>query len=224
MFDNNKEKKKKAPKGAIKFSLLLSEEQNVVKAAIESQEKPVTFIHGQAGTGKTLVAALTALNLLFRGDKNSIIITRPTVATEDNGFLPGSFQEKLEPWLVPIRDNLRKAYNFPEKIKRMEEEGQIEIVTLTHFRGRTFDNAICIIDEYQNLTAAQLEMCIGRLGKDSIMIFCGDDHQVDLKKGVGSATVYSLKLKNNQYVNYFTLVENHRHPAVMSLLKDLQND
>ncbi len=155
---------KKAPKGAIRFSLSLSAEQKAAKAEILNH--PFNFIVGKAGSGKTLLAVQVALDQFFKRECNKIIITRPTIATEDNGFLPGSEKEKMEPWLVPIRSNMRKIYNKPEILDKMEMAEQIELVSLAHFRGRTFDSSIVIVDEFQNLTRSQLAMAIGRLGKD----------------------------------------------------------
>ena len=170
---------KRVPKNDIKFNINLSEEQKQAKGEI--LKYPFNFILGKAGSGKTLIAVQIALDQFFKRQVNKIIITRPTVATEDNGFLPGSEAEKMEPWLVPIRSNMLKAYNKEQVIKKMEDEKEIELVSLTHFRGRTFENAVCIIDEFQNLTKQQLSMVIGRLGKDSTMIFCGDSQQCDLR-------------------------------------------
>ena len=136
---------------------------------------------GKAGSGKTLLAVQIALDMFFKKQINKIIITRPTVSTEDNGFLPGSEKEKMEPWLVPIRSNMRKVYNKPNVLDKMEREESIELVSLAHFRGRTFENSVCIIDEFQNLTKSQLAMVLSRLGKNSTMIFTGDNQQIDLK-------------------------------------------
>ena len=104
--------------------------------------------------------------MFFKRNVNKIVITRPTVSNEDNGFLPGSLEEKLEPWLIPIRSNMRKVYNKPDILSKMESSEDIELVSLTHFRGRTFENSICIIDEFQNLSKQQFQMCISRLGKE----------------------------------------------------------
>ena len=82
---------------------------------------------------------------------------------------------------MPIRSNMRKVYNKPDILQKMESDENIELVSLTHFRGRTFENVICIVDEFQNLTKQQLQMCLGRLGKNSFMIFTGDSQQIDLK-------------------------------------------
>ena len=154
---------KRVPKGDIKFTITLSDEQKIAKANI--LDHPFNFILGKAGSGKTLLAVKIALDSYFKRKTNKIVITRPTVSNEDNGFLPGSLEEKMEPWLVPIRSNMRKVYNKPDILEKMEKDETIELVSLTHFRGRTFDNCICIIDEFQNLTKQQLAMVLGRLGK-----------------------------------------------------------
>lgn len=208
---------KAAPKGDIKFSITLSEEQKKAKELI--MHTPYNFLIGHAGSGKTLVAVQIALDMYFKRMVNKIIITRPTVSTEDNGFLPGSEKEKMEPWLVPIKSNMRKVYDKPDILNKMEEEGSIELVSLSHFRGRTFENAICIVDEFQNLTKAQLQMCVGRLGKNSIMIFTGDNQQIDLKFKNDSAIHEVPKVEKSAFVNKIVLTENHRHAALNEILR-----
>ncbi len=213
---------KKSPKGAIRFSLTLSDEQKSAKAEI--LKYPFNFIVGKAGSGKTLLAVQVGLDMFFKRKYNKIIITRPTISTEDNGFLPGSEKEKMEPWLVPIRSNMRKVYNKPEILDKMENEESIELVSLAHFRGRTFDNSIVIIDEFQNLTRAQLAMVLGRLGKDSMMMLCGDNQQVDLKDKNYSAIHEMAKLLGSKYVNKVILEDNHRHEALNEVLDLLANN
>jgi phosphate starvation-inducible PhoH-like protein len=210
-------KEKPSPKTDIKFSITLSEEQKLAKAKII--ETPFNFILGKAGSGKTLLAVQIALDLFFKRKINKIIITRPTVSTEDNGFLPGTEREKMEPWLVPIRSNMRKVYNKPEILEKLEKEEDIELVSLAHFRGRTFDDAVCIVDEFQNLTKQQLQMVISRLGKNSIMILCGDKHQVDLKYKNDSAIHEVPKIKGSSYVNEIILLDNHRHESLDEILR-----
>ena len=209
-------KEKTPPKTEVKFSLTLSEEQKAAKALI--MEAPFNFILGKAGSGKTLLAVQIALDMFFKRQINKIIITRPTVSNEDNGFLPGSLNEKMEPWLVPIRSNMRKVYNKPDILEKMEREENIELVSLAHFRGRTFDNAVCIVDEFQNLTKQQLQMVLSRLGKDSIMILCGDRYQIDLKYPNDSAIHEVAKLKPSKWVNEIILLDNHRHEALDDIL------
>ena len=215
-------KEKTAPKGAIRFSITLSDEQKVAKA--EMLKHAFNFILGNAGSGKTLLAVQTALDQYFKRNYNKIIITRPTVSTEDNGFLPGSEKEKMEPWLVPIRSNMRKVYNKPAILDKMEKEESIELVSLAHFRGRTFDNSIIIVDEFQNLTRSQLSMVLGRLGKNSMMMFCGDNQQVDLKDRNYSAIHEVSKIVSSQYVYKVVLKDNHRHESLIEVLELLANN
>jgi phosphate starvation-inducible PhoH-like protein len=215
MSTTNKEKL--PPKNEIKFSITLSDEQKQAKSTV--MQTPFNFILGKAGSGKTLLAVQIALDMFFKRQINKIIITRPTVSNEDNGFLPGSLTEKMEPWLVPIRSNMRKVYNKPEILEKMEREENIELVSLAHFRGRTFDNAVCIVDEFQNLTKQQLQMVLSRLGKDSIMILTGDRYQIDLKYSNDSAVHDVPKLKDSQYVAEIILTDNHRHEALEEILK-----
>ena len=203
---------KKPPKGTVRFSLSLSPEQKSAKQAI--LHHPYNFIVGKAGSGKTLLACQVALDMFFKRQIDKIIITRPTVSTEDNGFLPGSEKEKMEPWIVPIKSNMRKIYNKPLILEKMEKEESIELVSLAHFRGRTFENSIIIVDEFQNLTRSQFRMALGRLGKNSTMIFCGDNQQIDLKDKNYSAIVDLPKIDNSQYVYKRVLQDNHRHIAI----------
>ena len=203
---------KAPPKGSVKFSLSLSEEQKEAKAQVLTH--PFNFIVGKAGSGKTLLACQIALDMFFKRMINKIIITRPTVSTEDNGFLPGSEKEKMEPWLVPIRSNMRKIYNKVETLERMEKDESIELVSLAHFRGRTFENCVIIVDEFQNLTRSQLMMALGRLGKNSTMIFTGDSQQIDLKDKNYSAIHDLAKIISSKYVHKKVLVDNHLHEAI----------
>jgi len=208
---------KRVPKGNIKFSISLSEEQKLAKSQILNH--PFNFILGKAGSGKTLVAVQIALDSFFKRDVNKIVITRPTVSNEDNGFLPGSLEEKMEPWLVPIRSNMRKVYNKPQILDKLEKDESIELVSLSHFRGRTFDNSIVIVDEFQNLTKQQLGMVLGRLGKNSRMILCGDGQQIDLKFNNDSAIHDVPKLKESNFVYTNTLKDNHRHESLDEVLR-----
>ena len=203
---------KTPPKGNIRFSISLSDEQKLAKQAI--LHHPYSFVVGKAGSGKTLLACQVALDMFFKRMINKIIITRPTISTEDNGFLPGSEKEKMEPWLVPIRSNMRKVYNKPLILERMEKNEDIELVSLAHFRGRTFENSVVIVDEFQNLTRSQFRMALGRLGKGSTMIFCGDNQQIDLKDKNYSAIHDMAKIVESEYVYKRVLQDNHRHPAI----------
>ena len=169
---------KRRPKNPIKFNVQLNDEQKEAKAKILSS--PITVLKGMAGSGKTLVATQVALDLLFTKQIEKVVITRPTVSKEDIGFLPGNIKEKMDPWLAPIYHNLHMLYS-KEKVQKLLDDETIEIVPFAFLRGRTFLNALVIVDEAQNVTHSQMETVIGRLGKHSKMVICGDLAQIDLK-------------------------------------------
>ena len=210
-------KEKRKPKNPISFKITLNDEQKAAKEIILST--PVTLLRGMAGSGKTLVACQVALDLVFKKDVERIIITRPTVAKEEIGFLPGDLKEKMDPWLAPIYANLYMLYD-KAKIDKMIQDQTIEIVPFAFMRGRTFPDAVVIVDECQNITHGQTEMILGRLGKGGKMIFCGDITQTDLKNrkdsGIGFFTRLEAEIKG---VKVVTLKTNHRHEIVEPILK-----
>lgn len=203
-------------KGPIKFKIALNEEQKEAKSLI--LENPVTVIRGMAGSGKTLLACQIALDLLFNREAEKIIITRPTVAKEDIGFLPGDLKEKMDPWLAPIYSNLYMLYE-KEKIDKMVEDQIIEILPFPFMRGRTFLNSCVILDEAQNVTNNQMEMVLGRLGVASKIMICGDVSQIDLKvkkdSGLDFLNTISARVDGVKIIN---LKKNHRHPIVPEIL------
>jgi phosphate starvation-inducible PhoH-like protein len=208
---------KRRPKKPIKFNVQLNEEQKVAKSNI--LESPITVIRGMAGSGKTLVATQVALDMLFTKQVEKVIITRPTVSKEDIGFLPGDIKEKMDPWLAPIYHNLNMLYN-KEKIQKLLDEETIEIVPFAFLRGRTFVNSFVIVDEAQNVTHSQMETVIGRLGKGSKMVICGDMAQIDLKDK--RETGFSFLARIEEQVEGFktaSLEYNHRHQIVAPVLE-----
>ena len=213
-------KAKRRPKNPIKFNIQLNEEQKAAKEVILTN--PITVLRGMAGSGKTLVAVQTALDLLFTNQVEKIIITRPTVAKEDIGFLPGDIREKMDPWLAPIYHNLYLLYS-KDKVDKEVEEGRIEILPFAFMRGRTFVNTFVIVDEAQNVTHTQMEMVLGRLGMNSWMAICGDIAQIDLKDK--RQTGFSFLNRLEEQVKGFrvvTLLQNHRHSIVEPILKVYQ--
>ena len=212
---SNLEKRK--PKNSIKFQIELNEEQKNAKTLI--YENPVVLIKGQAGSGKTLLACQCALDMFFKREIEKIVITRPTVAKEDIGFLPGDLKEKMDPWLAPIYANLYMLYNR-EGIDKMAAEGNIEIVPFAFMRGRTFPTTFVLVDECQNITHSQTEMMLGRLGKGGKMVFCGDISQTDLKNKKDSGISFFTRLEENvKGVRICTLKTNHRHEIVEPILR-----
>jgi len=212
---------KRRPKNPIKFNLVLNEEQKKAKSLIV--DNPVVILKGMAGSGKTLVAVQAALDMLFSREIDKIIITRPTVAKEELGFLPGDLKEKMDPWLAPIYHNLYMLYN-KEKVDKELERGNIEIVPFAFMRGRTFINSFVIVDEAQNVTHTQMETVLGRLGKGSKMVICGDLAQIDLK--IKKETGFSFLTRVEEQVSgfkIFALKQNHRHEIVSPILKVYQD-
>lgn len=208
---------KRVPKNPVKFKLDLNEEQKIAKAAI--YENPVVLLKGFAGSGKTLVACQTALDMYFKREIEKIVITRPTVAKEDIGFLPGDLKEKMDPWLAPIYANLHMLYN-KETIEKMVANDDIEIVPFAFMRGRTFPNTFVLVDECQNITHNQTEMMLGRLGKGGKIVFCGDIAQIDLKNKKDSGMGFFVRLEENvKGVKIVSLKTNHRHEVVEEILK-----
>jgi phosphate starvation-inducible PhoH-like protein len=204
------------PKGPIKFQLQLNAEQKVGKEVILNNA--ITILSGKAGSGKTLLACQVALDMLFKKSVKQIVITRPTVSKEEIGFLPGDLHQKMEPWMQPIYANFYQLYN-KEKIDKIIESGQVEIVPLAFMRGRTFLDSFIIVDEAQNCTNDQMEMITSRLGLRSKMVVCGDSQQVDLKYRGESGFKFLLSAaKKIKDMDSLTLLQNHRHPVVDSLL------
>jgi phosphate starvation-inducible PhoH-like protein len=208
---------KRRPKRPIKFKVQLNEEQKIAKDLIINN--PITVLKGMAGSGKTLLAAQVGLDMLFTKKVDKVIISRPTVAKEDIGFLPGDLQAKMDPWLAPIYHNLFMLYN-EEKVKKEMEAGNIEIVPFAFMRGRTFLNSFVIVDEAQNVTHSQMETVIGRLGKNAKMCICGDMAQIDLrdKRETGFSFLSRLEEQVKGFVTH-SLAQNHRHDIVAPLLE-----
>ncbi|OAS85029.1 MULTISPECIES: PhoH family protein [Metabacillus] len=190
------------------------------------QNKDLVFGIGPAGTGKTYLAVVMAVNALKNGSLKRIILTRPAVeAGESLGFLPGDLKEKVDPYLRPLYDALHDVLGM-EHTGRLIERGTIEIAPLAYMRGRTLDDAFVILDEAQNTTPAQMKMFLTRLGFGSKMVITGDITQVDLPKGVKSGlTVAKDTLVNVQGISFVELEQSDvvRHPLVAKIISAYEN-
>ncbi|AIM15649.1 MULTISPECIES: PhoH family protein [Neobacillus] len=182
----------------------------------------LVFGIGPAGTGKTYLAVVMAVNALKNGQVNRIILTRPAVeAGESLGFLPGDLKEKVDPYLRPLYDALHDILGV-EHTGRLIERGTIEIAPLAYMRGRTLDDAFVILDEAQNTTHAQMKMFLTRLGFGSKMVITGDHTQIDLPKGVKSGLVEAEEiLKNVNGISFVYLEQSDvvRHPLVGRIIE-----
>jgi len=147
------------------------------------EDHTITFGIGPAGTGKTYLAMAKAVSALQAKKVNRIVLTRPAVeAGEHLGFLPGSLNEKIDPYLRPLFDALHDMIDI-ETIPRMMQSGIIEVAPLAFMRGRTLNDAFIILDEAQNTTPEQMKMFLTRLGFGSKMVITGDVTQIDLPNG-----------------------------------------
>ncbi|MCA1025438.1 MULTISPECIES: PhoH family protein [Cytobacillus] len=186
------------------------------------RQKDLVFGIGPAGTGKTYLAVVMAVNALKNGQVKKIILTRPAVeAGESLGFLPGDLKEKVDPYLRPLYDALHDILGA-EHTERLIERGTIEIAPLAYMRGRTLDDAYVILDEAQNATQAQMKMFLTRLGFGSKMVITGDKSQIDLPRGARSGLVVSEQILNGvSGISFIHLEQSDvvRHPLVAKIIQ-----
>jgi len=190
-------------------------------------ENELTFGIGPAGTGKTYIAVAVAVSKFITGEVDRIILTRPAVeAGEKLGFLPGTQDEKVDPYMQPLYDAL--ADFLPGKqLAKLREEKRVEIAPLAFMRGRTLSNAFVILDEAQNATTMQMKMFLTRLGQGSRMAITGDRSQVDLPRGVQSGLRDAERILEGTggiSFNYFTARDVVRHPLVAAIIEAYEAD
>jgi phosphate starvation-inducible PhoH-like protein len=201
-----------------------------IKARTENQAKYIQTLKendlvvctGPAGTGKTYLAVAVALQMLKMGKISKIIITRPVVeAGEKMGYLPGTLEEKIDPYLRPIYDAFNSLMG-PGRVQEMLNQEQVELAPLAYMRGRTLEYAFVILDEAQNATVEQMEMLLTRMGEGSKIVVNGDVTQVDLKKKEQSGLASLIEILDNlPKVCFFRFTEEDvvRHPLVKEIVK-----
>jgi phosphate starvation-inducible PhoH-like protein len=182
----------------------------------------LVFGVGPAGTGKTYLAMALAIRALLEKQVKRIILTRPAVeAGERLGFLPGSMEEKISPYLRPLYDALHDMMDF-EKADQLLARGLIEVAPIAFMRGRTLNDAFVILDEAQNTTGEQMKMFLTRLGFESKAVVTGDVTQIDLPDNRRSGLTEAINLLSNVEgiaFRYFTEVDVVRHPLVQKIIK-----
>ncbi|ELV9858566.1 phosphate starvation-inducible protein PhoH [Salmonella enterica] len=170
---------------------------------ISLDKKMLTFATGEAGCGKTYLATAVAAQRLLDKEVEKIIVTRPVLqADEDLGFLPGDISEKFAPFFRPVYDVLQKRLggSFLEYCLK-PEVAKVEIAPFAYMRGRTFENAVVILDEAQNVTASQMKMFLTRMGENVTVIVNGDITQCDLPGSVKSGLEDAMeRFKPSEYV------------------------
>ena len=171
-----------------------TENQDKLIRAIKSSKQ--VLILGPAGTGKTYVTATCAADLYTLKEIDKIVITRPHVAVgKDIGYLPGTLEEKAQPWALPVLDVLVKHLG-KGTVDTALKSGNIEVATLALMRGRSFDNAFIIVDEAQNIEVPEIKMLLTRVGEGSTIVLNGDIQQSDLKGTSGLAKIIHLAKKH----------------------------
>ena len=185
------------------------------------RSKDLIFCSGPAGTGKTFLAAMVAVQALLNDEFERLILTRPAVeAGEKLGFLPGDLQQKVNPYLRPLYDALHELID-PEKLPSLMERGVIEVAPLAYMRGRTLNNAFVILDEAQNTTPAQMKMVLTRLGFKARMVVTGDITQTDLGLNQKSGLIVAQKiLESVDGIAFCKLTKTDvvRHPLVQRIV------
>lgn len=205
-----------------KVSLLpknLSQERYIV--ALENPNINIVFAVGYAGSGKTYLATLFAIQQLKAGQCDKIVVTRPNIAVDDKdiGFLPGDIMKKMAPWTKPVLDVFEEYYSVKE-IAHMIEENIIELVPMAYLRGRTFKNAIILLDEAQNTTKNSMLSALTRIGENSKMIITGDIKQSDRGHNNGLTDFLGrFSSSSNIAVCKFDKDSVERHPIITEILK-----
>jgi phosphate starvation-inducible PhoH-like protein len=187
----------------------------------------LTFGVGPAGTGKTYLAVAMAARALVDKQVRRIILSRPAIeAGERLGFLPGTLEDKISPYLRPLYDALHEMFQ-PDKVLRMVEQTVLEIAPLAYMRGRTLNDAFVILDEAQNTTREQMKMFLTRIGANTKVVVTGDPTQVDLPGGQRSGLAHALKVLHGvegMAVCRFAKGDVMRHPLVASIIEAYDED
>ena len=182
----------------------------------------LTFAVGPAGTGKTFLAVVMAFAALKSGEVQRIVLSRPAVEAGENlGFLPGDYQQKVDPYLRPLFDALGEIMDA-QAIARAVERGQIEVAPLAYMRGRTLSDAFIVLDEAQNASRDQMKMFLTRIGSKSRMVVCGDDTQIDLPDPAASGLLKAQALfgaSRDIAVVRLTEADVVRHPLIRTIIE-----
>jgi phosphate starvation-inducible protein PhoH and related proteins len=178
-----------------KFAKPKNESQARYVVALENKNNKIIIVTGPAGTGKTLIGTEYGIREFLTGNYEKLIFTRPAVsADEDLGYLPGTLEDKMAPWVRPIYDILYKFIS-PAEITTMLNEKIIEIAPMAYMRGRTFKNTWIVADECQNTNVNQFKMLLTRLGENSRMVITGDLDQHDRHDEINGLADFLDKFK-----------------------------
>jgi phosphate starvation-inducible protein PhoH len=201
-------------------ALQLNEEQKEAKRLIV--ENQIVVVTGRAGSGKSLVCAQAALDFLKKKQVACIYNTRAAVEVGKSlGFLPGALNEKFDPYMEALVENLTKCCSDKNEIPRMIEDGKVKAIPVQFIRGKTIDD-ILIVEEAQNLTKGEMLAILTRLGKTGKIVINGDNEQTDIKNSTGeiNGLSYVIELsKKIEEIKWIKLKENHRSDLVGKILE-----
>lgn len=202
-------------KGDIKYNVSLNEEQKEAKQLIIDNQ--IVIVTGRAGSGKSLVGAQTALDFLNKKQCDKILVTRSAIEVGRSlGFLPGSLEDKFNPYMEALIENLYKCMD-PVKIDTFVKEGKIDALPVQFIRGKTIDDVL-IVEEAQNLTKAEMLAILTRLGKTGKIVINGDNEQQDTRESL-TGLAYAIELsKKIDGIKWIKLKENHRSDLVGQIL------
>lgn len=205
-------------KNEIGYKVTLTDEQKEAKRLIIDNQ--IVIITGRAGSGKSLVAAITALDFLQKKQIEEILVTRAAVEVGHSlGFLPGDLKDKFDPYIEALVENLTKCTDTV-KIQSFIEAGKIKAMPVQFIRGKTVDD-ILIVEEAQNLTHHEMLAIMTRLGKTGKIIINGDNEQTDIKTTAGEMNGLSFAIhlsKKIEEIKWIKLKENHRSDLVGKIL------
>ncbi len=191
-----------------------NKEQKFALNMLNNKDIPLVSITGLAGSGKTFITLMAAMGNLGMENYKRIIFTRSIQPVgRDLGYLPGSMDEKMSPWLAPIMDNFKHAFGDMSYFDIMKDKGQIDIAPLSYIRGRTFNDAFIIVDEAQNTTIHELKTIITRVGKGSKVVLLGDTEQVDtpyIDTQSNGLTIAVEKFKGSKLSGHIILTKGQR--------------
>lgn len=213
---NNKLKKVLDYKDGIWSLRPRNKEQMFALDVLLNPDVPVVTLVGKAGCGKTLIALASGLEQVLETERyKKLVVSRPVQPMgKDIGFLPGTLEEKMNPWLMPIQDNLDFLLNGKSKhMEHLFEDGTIQVEALTYIRGRSISNAFVIIDEAQNLTMHELKTIITRVGENTKIVLTGDIEQIDsvYLDGTSNGLSYAVeKFKNHSIAGHVSLIKGER--------------
>jgi len=200
-----------------------NKEQKFALDLLTRDDVPLVTLSGLAGSGKTFLTLMAGLSGLNDKKYERIVMTRSIQPVgRELGFLPGDIDEKMDPWLAPIVDNFRQAFNDLSYFEMMRKKGQFEVAPLSYIRGRTFANTFFIVDEAQNLTVHELKTIVTRIGENSKIVLLGDLEQIDtpyidtLSNGL---TVFIEKMKSSHLSGHITLQKGERSELATAISK-----